>query len=73
MASLVRRADAVLLVVDPSEEKLKAEFEGVSRLHLPLHLLLRVDEVRQEGPARIVGETAKVLSFPGVGGPEKRV
>ena len=29
------------VVVDPSEEKVKAEFEGVKRTYLPLHSVLR--------------------------------
>ena len=37
------------VVVDPSEEKVKAEFEGVKRTYLPLHSVLRVDEVRTAG------------------------
>ena len=37
------------VVVDPSEEKVKAEFEGVKRTYLPLHSVLRIDEVRTAG------------------------
>lgn len=41
------------VVVDPSEERLKTEFKGVKRFYLPLHWVLRVDEVEKHGSARI--------------------
>lgn len=41
------------VVVDPSEERLKKEFEGVKRSYLPMHAILRIDEVEKEGVARI--------------------
>ena len=37
------------MLVDPSEEKLKAEFDGVKRSYLPLHSIVRIDEVANEG------------------------
>ena len=40
-------------VVDPSEEKLKNEFEGVTRSYIPMHAILRIDEVAKEGVASI--------------------
>ena len=33
------------LVIDPAEEKLKAEFAGVQRLLLPMHAVMRIEEV----------------------------
>lgn len=41
------------LVVDPNEEKLRAEFKGVKRSYIPLHTILRIDEVMKEGAARM--------------------
>ena len=41
------------LLVDPSEEKLKAEFQGVKRSYIPMHAVIRIDEVEDSGPARI--------------------
>jgi hypothetical protein len=41
------------VVVDPSEETLKNEFKGVRRVHVPLHSVIRVDEVEKEGAPRI--------------------
>ena len=56
------------LVVDPSEEGLKNEFKGVRRFSVPIHAVVRIDEVEKEGPSRVVA-TAKgdgvVASFPG--------
>jgi len=55
------------VVIDPSEEKLKAQFEGVSRSYLPLHSILRIDEVMQTGPAKIQplrGDASRIINFP---------
>ena len=56
------------LVVDPSEEKLKAEFSGVKVTYIPLHAIIRIDEVEKEGKSKITpadGEkTCNVSAFP---------
>lgn len=41
------------LLVDPNEEKLKAEFESVTRTYIPMHAIVRIDEVEKEGVAKI--------------------
>ena len=41
------------MVVDPSEEKIKTEFEGVKRTYIPMHSVLRIDEVDKEGVSKI--------------------
>jgi len=41
------------IVLDPTEERIKAEFEGVKRTYLPMHSVLRVDEVRKQGVSKI--------------------
>src|ERR687889_818619 len=41
------------VVVDPTEEKVKSEFEGVKRTYLPIHSIVRIDEVRKEGISKI--------------------
>lgn len=55
------------VVIDPSEERLRQEFEGVKRIHLPMHAVIRIDEVEKEGTGRI-GERrdgeASVTPFP---------
>jgi hypothetical protein len=54
------------VVVDPGEEQLQREFEGVRRCYLPLHSILRIDEVDKQGPARIseAGKSGNVAAFP---------
>jgi hypothetical protein len=55
------------LLVDPSEEKLKTEFANVERTYVPIHAIVRIDEVSKPGPARIHaagGESGKVMPFP---------
>ena len=42
------------IVIDPSEEKLKAEFEGVKRSFIPMHEIIRIDQVERRGTAKIV-------------------
>ncbi len=41
------------VVVDPSEEKLKAEFKGVRRSFIPLQAIIRIDEVDKSGVSKI--------------------
>ena len=41
------------VVVDPSQERLEREFEGVSRTYVPMHAVIRIDEVEKEGAGRI--------------------
>lgn len=53
-----------MVVVDTSEEKLKTEFEGVERFYVPLHSVIRIDEVAKAGPAKISAGGDKVLPFP---------
>lgn len=53
------------VVVDPSEEKIKTEFEGVKRTYLPMHAVLRIDEVDKEGASKISKlDTGNVAQFP---------
>ena len=53
------------VVVDPSEEKLKAQFEGVIRSYIPMQAIVRIDEVERLGVATITEATAgNVMSFP---------
>lgn len=55
------------VVVDPGEEKLKAEFADVVRSYVPMHAVLRIDEVSRQGVAKISEagtEGSKVTPFP---------
>jgi len=42
------------LVIDPAEEKLKAEFSEVNRIMVPLHAVIRIDEVNKRGDNKIL-------------------
>ncbi len=54
------------VVLDPGEERIKGEFEGVKRSWLPLHSVLRIDEVRKQGVSKITAlEGGNVAQFPG--------
>lgn len=53
------------LVLDPSHEKLKSEFEDVKRTYIPMHNVLRIDEVKKQGSAKITQLSDKVTAFPG--------
>ena len=52
------------MLVDPSEEKLKSEFEGVKRSYLPMHSIVRIDEVTKEGIGKISEAKSNVAPFP---------
>lgn len=52
------------LVVDPSEEKLKSEFDGVRQTIVPMHSVIRIDEVEKRGTAKIADVDGKVAHFP---------
>ena len=53
------------VVLDPSEERIKSEFAGVNRTYLPLHSVLRIDEVKKQGVSKIsTFEGANVTQFP---------
>lgn len=56
--------DASKLVVDPTTDKLRRTFEGVSRSYLPLNAIVRIDEVEREGPPRAVKSEGRVAEFP---------
>jgi hypothetical protein len=52
------------VVLDPSEERIKSEFEGVKRSYLPMHSVLRIDEVSKRGPSKITQFEGNVTQFP---------
>lgn len=55
------------ILVDPAEEKLKGEFAGVERTFVPIHSVIRIDQVDKSGANKIhaVGEgTGNVAHFP---------
>jgi hypothetical protein len=53
------------VVVDPSEEKIQAEFSGVKRTYLPMHAIIRIDEVEKQGTSKISdAKGSNVAQFP---------
>ena len=53
------------VVVDPSEERIKSEFEGVRRTYLPMHAIIRIDEVEKQGTSKISKPAGgNVAQFP---------
>ncbi|RMH48800.1 MAG: DUF1820 family protein [Gammaproteobacteria bacterium] len=62
------------LVVDPGEEKLKAEFDGVERTYIPMHSVVRIDEVARQGTPKINEiKGDKITPFPMMMQPKKDV
>ncbi len=61
------------VVIDPAEERLKDEFSGTSRILVPMHAVIRIDEVEKRGQNMIfdVGDTSNITTFPGFG-PDKK-
>ncbi len=59
------------LLVDPAEEKLKAEFGQVKRTYVPMQSVIRIDEVEKEGTSKILDSDVStvggnnVSAFPG--------
>ncbi len=54
------------LVVNPGEEQLKSQFGGVSRTYIPIHSVIRIDQVEKEGTAKVHSGVEKgvVTPFP---------
>ena len=57
------------MVIDPTEERLREEFAGTRRLHLPMHSVVRVEEVEKRGICRVtdavLGDKVVPMPFPG--------
>lgn len=53
------------VVIDPGEDKLRNEFEGVQRSYIPMHSIVRIDEVEKEGVAKVTDvKGGNVAPFP---------
>lgn len=55
------------VLIDPSDEKLKSEFGGVKRTHIPMQAVIRIDEVEKAGQNKIIsnaGSDGNVARFP---------
>ena len=53
------------LLVDPSEERLQAEFAQVKRSYIPMQAIIRIDEVKKEGVAKVTTGGTNLATFPG--------
>jgi len=58
--------DKDAVVVDPTEEKMRDEFEGVETLFVPLHSVLSIEKVNKRGQVVIRDRESgeKVTPFP---------
>ncbi|MEM7099207.1 MAG: DUF1820 family protein [Pseudomonadota bacterium] len=53
------------MLIDPTEDRLRNEFEGVQRSFIPMHSIVRIDEVEKEGVAKITdNKGGNVTPFP---------
>lgn len=55
------------VVIDPAEERLKSEFAGVQRLIVPMHAIIRIEEVEKRGQNKILdidGAISNIAPFP---------
>ncbi len=53
------------VVVDPVEERIQSEFSGVKRSYLPMHAILRIDEVEKQGVSKISdADGSNIAQFP---------
>jgi hypothetical protein len=55
------------LLVDPAEERLQNEFAGVQRSYIPIHTVIRIDEVEKEGISKVRGASdapGNIAAFP---------
>ena len=54
------------ILVDPTEDQLKQEFGGVNRTYIPMHAVIRIDEVTKGGKNKIIssGKSGNVATFP---------
>ena len=52
------------MLVDPGEEKLKGLFGDVKRSFIPMHAIVRIDEVEKEGACKVSEAKGVVMPFP---------
>lgn len=57
------------MLVDPGEERLKNLFGDVRRSFIPMHAIVRIDEVEKEGVCKVSEAKGQVTPFPLAPGP----
>jgi hypothetical protein len=63
------------IVLDPAEEKIKNEFDGVKSTYIPMHSVIRIDYVEKRGTSKVqdINPKDKVSYFPSpIYTPEKK-
>ena len=63
----LRFGERTQVVLDPTEDQIKNEFKGVRRIFIPMHAVVRIDEVEKEGVSRISAKAkgdGNVMPFP---------
>ncbi|HIF55092.1 MAG: DUF1820 family protein [Methylococcales bacterium] len=61
------------IVLDPGEDKLRAEFEGVKRSFIPMHEIVRIDQVERRGVAKITpGVSSSTTNISSLYVPDKK-
>lgn len=63
------------VLIDPTEQALQAEFEGVKRSYIPMHAVIRIDDVEKVGTPKVRpgGDASNVVTpFPAYGVPKSR-
>lgn len=59
------------ILIDPAAQALQAEFEGVKRSYIPMHAVIRIDDVERAGASKVrPGDGNVVTPFPGYGAPK---
>ena len=58
--------DRSKVVIDPGQDRLRTEFEGVQRSFIPMHAVIRIDEVEKEGVAKVSDSkgSTNIAQFP---------
>ncbi len=61
------------VVIDPTEERMREEFADVEVLHIPMHSVIRVEQVRKRGTCVIRdSETGEKVTQLPVDGPRRK-
>ena len=47
------------MLIDPAEDRLRSYSEGVQRSYIPMHAIVRIDEVEKEGVAKIITDSGE--------------
>jgi len=61
------------ILIDPAEEKLKNEFASVKRSFIPMHAIIRIDEVEKRGTPKVTESKGNVAMFPSMAGLKPRL